>query len=68
MHLDKWHNVYSHYGVRTHRYKLIYYYAQALGTSGSKEETRPPEWELFDLKNDPYEIKNLYTNRNIQTL
>jgi arylsulfatase A-like enzyme len=71
MHLDKYHNVYSHYGIRTHRYKLIYYYAQALGTSGSKEETRPPEWELFDLKNDPYEIKNLFTNpeySNIVTL
>jgi hypothetical protein len=40
----------------------------ALGTSGSKEETKPPEWELFDLKNDPYEIKNLYTTLNIQIL
>nr|WP_251033211.1 sulfatase/phosphatase domain-containing protein [Bacillus sp. ISL-7] len=28
MHLDKYHNVYSHYGIRTHRYNLIYYYAQ----------------------------------------
>jgi hypothetical protein len=23
------HNVYAHYGVRTHRYKLIYYYNDA---------------------------------------
>ncbi|MFK7691720.1 sulfatase [Paenibacillus sp. HJGM_3] len=60
MHLDEWHNVYSHYGIRTERYKLIYYYAEALGTSGSIEENRPPEWELFDLENDPYELNNVY--------
>lgn len=60
MHLDQHHNVYSHYGVRTDRYKLIYYYAEALGTSGSIEENRPPEWELFDMEKDPYEINNVY--------
>lgn len=60
MHLDEHHNVYSHYGVRTERYKLIYYYGEALGTSGSIDENRPPEWELFDLELDPYELNNVY--------
>ncbi|MDQ6422956.1 sulfatase [Paenibacillus sp. LHD-117] len=60
MHLDEHHNVYSHYGIRTERYKLIYYYGEALGTSGSIEENRSPEWELFDLELDPYELKNVY--------
>ena len=60
MHLDEHHHVYSHYGIRTDRYKLIYYYGEALGTSGSIEENRPPEWELFDLENDPYELNNVY--------
>lgn len=60
MHLDEHHNVYSHYGIRTDRYKLIYYYAQALGTSGSIEEDRPAEWELFDMQADPYEMNNVY--------
>ncbi|MEK3883285.1 sulfatase [Paenibacillus sp. PL2-23] len=64
MHLDKYHNVYSHYGLRTDRYKLIYYYAEALGSSGSIEEKRQPEWELFDLEEDPYEINNVYGNPN----
>lgn len=60
MHLDEHHNVYSHYGIRTERYKLIYYYAQALGTTGSADENREPEWELFDLQLDPYEMNNVY--------
>ncbi|WP_274362550.1 sulfatase family protein [Paenibacillus thermotolerans] len=62
MHLDVHHNVYSHYGIRTHDYKLIYYYAEALGTAGSLDERRPPEWELFDLRKDPYEMKNVYAD------
>ncbi|MDQ6420194.1 sulfatase [Paenibacillus sp. LHD-117] len=62
MHLDGCHEVYSHYGIRTHRYKLIYYYAQALGTTDSRDENRPPEWECFDLEQDPYELNNVYGN------
>lgn len=44
------HNVYAHYGVRTDRYKLIYYY---------KDDPGPTEWELFDLEEDPYEMRNV---------
>lgn len=62
MHLDDHHNVYSHYGIRTHQYKLIYYYAEALGTAGSRDENRPPEWELFDLTQDYCEMNNVYGN------
>ncbi len=40
--------VQRHYGIRTKRYKLIHFY-------GGKAH-----WELFDLKNDPIEMKNLY--------
>ncbi|MGZ9586798.1 sulfatase family protein [Paenibacillus marinisediminis] len=62
MHLDADHEVYSHYGIRTHDYKLIYYYAEALGTTDSRDESLPPEWELFDLREDPYELNNIYGN------
>ena len=41
------HNVAAHYGVRTARYKLIYF-------------NKLDQWELFDLRRDPREIKNLY--------
>ena len=53
------HNVYAHYGIRSDRYKLIYYYADALGQAGTIDETYPPEWELFDLEMDPYELNNV---------
>jgi arylsulfatase A-like enzyme len=36
-----------HYGVRTERYKLIYYY-------------EIDEWELFDLERDPRELTSVY--------
>jgi hypothetical protein len=54
------HNVYAHYGIRTKRHKLIYYYADALGTAGSIDETYEPEWELFDLEKDPSELNSVY--------
>ncbi len=42
-----WHNVKQHYGIKNHRYKLIYFYGLE-------------KWELFDLKNDPNELNNIY--------
>ena len=61
MHLAH-HHVYAHYGLRTHDHKLIYYYADGLGTPGSADDPKPPEWELFDLKKDPHEINSVYNN------
>lgn len=42
------HDVKRHYGVRTDRYKLIHFYHDV------------DEWELFDLKEDPDEMNNIY--------
>ncbi|MCL4543364.1 MAG: sulfatase [Chloroflexi bacterium] len=56
MHLAH-HNVYAHYGLRTPRYKLIYYY---------EHEPDPPEWELFDLAKDPHELRNVYDQPDYQ--
>jgi hypothetical protein len=47
------HNVYAHYGIRTRSFKLIYYY---------ESEPDPPEWELFDLQQDPLELNSVYAN------
>lgn len=47
---DGAHNATAHYGIRTDRYKLIYYYARSLGKIGTKDGTIAPEWELYDLE------------------
>ncbi len=54
------HHVYAHYGVRTMRYKLIYYYADGLGQPGAIDDSKDPEWELFDLEKDPCELNSVY--------
>lgn len=45
----KVHNVYRHYGVRTERFKLIYFYTL-------------DEWEFYDLQQDPSEMNNQFGN------
>jgi len=59
-HLSPPHEVVAHYGIRTARYKLIYYYGEGRGAAGAREERRAPEWELFDLEVDPDELRNVY--------
>jgi arylsulfatase A-like enzyme len=44
-HYPQDHQVQPHYGVRTERYKLIYF-------------NKINQWEFFDLVNDPHELKN----------
>lgn len=39
-----------HYGIRTHRYKLIHYYDGV------------DSWEFFDLETDPMEMNNLFSD------
>ncbi len=48
------HNVASHYGIRTDRYKLIHF-------------QKTDEWELYDLKKDSDEMNNLYSNPEHKT-
>ncbi|HEX2974681.1 MAG TPA: sulfatase [Bacteroidales bacterium] len=44
------HSVKRHYGISTERYKLIHFYYDI------------DEWELFDLRKDPQELKNVYND------
>ena len=37
----------------------MYKRQDALGTEGSIDESYEPEWELFDLEKDPYELNNV---------
>jgi arylsulfatase A-like enzyme len=54
------HNVAAHYGIRTDRYKLICYYAEALPPIKTYDASKPPEWELFDLQQDSFEMNSVY--------
>ena len=45
-----WHSVKRHYGIRTSRYKLIHFYKDV------------DEWEMYDLKKDPHEMKSIYND------
>lgn len=60
MNRDRDHNAYAHYGIRTHDFKLIYWYDEACGEQGAQPGGGPPEWELFDLREDPSEMHNVY--------
>ena len=46
-HYPQDHRVQPHYGIRTETTKLIYF-------------PNNDQWEFFDLKSDPHELKNLY--------
>lgn len=59
-HDDLFHKAPAHYGYRTDRYKLIYFYNNSLGLPGSGSFTYPPEWELYDLQKDPAELTDVY--------
>lgn len=51
-----WHMVKRHYGIRTHRYKLIHFYNDI------------DEWELYDLREDPHEMHNRYHDAAYQEI
>lgn len=59
-HDDVIHKAPAHYGYRTDRYKLIYYYNDGFGLPFTGFWTYPPEWELYDLHADPTEVRNVY--------
>lgn len=59
-HDDVFHHAPAHYGYRSERYKIIYFYNDGLGLDGTGPFTYPGEWELYDLEVDPLELTNVY--------
>jgi arylsulfatase A-like enzyme len=49
------HNTRAHYGLRTETHKLIYFW-------------KKNQWELYDLRNDPDELHNIYNDPAQQSL
>ncbi|NQU54132.1 MAG: DUF4976 domain-containing protein [Bacteroidetes bacterium] len=46
----------SHYGIRTKKYKLMHFYDEL------------DFWELYNLENDPSEMRNLYSDPDCQKI
>jgi arylsulfatase A-like enzyme len=54
------HDVPAHYGLRTDRYALMFFYGLPLDAAGASEDRSTPGWELYDLQRDPHELNNVY--------
>lgn len=55
----------AHFGIRTYRYKLIYFHGQPLRDVYGEPPTEPA-WEFYDLQKDPKERYNAYGDPEYQ--
>ena len=73
MHMAHRMNIPAHFGIRTKRYKLIFFYGvdytnvhdkkQIMDKDGNRYwDSTPAAWEFYDLKKDPREMHNQYSN------
>lgn len=73
MHMAHGHNNPAHFGIRTKRYKLIFFYGRdytdthngntVKGRDGNRFwKSTPPGWEFYDLEMDPREMHNRYAD------
>ncbi|EMI15303.1 Sulfatase domain protein [Rhodopirellula maiorica SM1] len=70
MHMGSRHANPAHFGIRTKKYKLIFYYGAYYKTKdkikqdgwGRYDFDTPAAWEFYDLEKDPQEMQNEYGN------
>ena len=74
------HDVPAHFGIRTKDHKLIYYYGEHYDTTWNGRGSMwwkpdsypigstPKAWEFYDLKTDPREMVNRYSDASYQDL
>ncbi|MCP4311530.1 MAG: sulfatase [Bacteroidetes bacterium] len=79
MHMAHGHNNPAHFGIRTRKYKLIFFYGSDFtNIHGGREVTKfngnrywvntPVAWEFYDLEKDPGEMNNLYRDPDYQAV
>ncbi len=62
MHMEH-HDNPAHYGIRTKDHKLIFFYGLPLDAEIYAKTPHPPStpgWELYDLRKDPMELRNVF--------
>ena len=70
MHMGSKHANPAHFGIRSKRYKLIFFYGRYWKTKdkikqdgwGRYDFDTPAAWEFYDLQKDPKEMQNEYSN------
>jgi uncharacterized sulfatase len=72
MHMAHRHANPAHFGIRTKDYKLIFFYGLFYKDTGESANFEgwgnrygfrtPPGWEFYDLKDDPKEMDNRYSD------
>ncbi|MDO6602273.1 sulfatase/phosphatase domain-containing protein, partial [Arenibacter palladensis] len=75
MHMAHRHQNPAHFGIRTKDHKLIFYYGKYWVDTDDPNATwnkeswgndfgnhTPPAWEFYDLKQDPKEMNNAYSD------
>ncbi len=56
----------AHFGIRTQRYKLIFFYGLPLDMPGAHQQPTPAAWEFYDLRQDPGEMHNAFDDPEYQ--
>ena len=79
MHMAHGHNNPGHFGIRTRKYKLIFFYGvdytdihnkkKVSGRDGNRFwKSTPAAWEFYDLAKDPREMNNRYGDPDYQEI
>lgn len=56
----------AHFGIRTQRYKLAFFYGQSRESNTRDKMDYPPSWEFYDLQKDPDEMHNAINDTEYQ--
>ncbi|QDU52502.1 sulfatase family protein [Gimesia panareensis] len=56
----------AHYGIRTKDFKLIFFYGLPLDAPGAVKKPTEAYWELYDLRKDPHEMRNVIAEPEYQ--
>jgi len=79
MHMAHGHNNPGHFGIRTKKHKLIFFYGLDYTDTHNKKlvtkhqgnrfwKDTPAAWEFYDLEKDPHEMNNRYKDRDYKEI